>query len=94
MNPLDVWRKTVSGKGYREYKSPEVGLPFSCSTNCEEAGMSSVNGEKEKRERGSQKDGNGLHDMGPSRTLILMLNEMGNHWSLFNRQMIQSDLHF
>lgn len=54
-------------------------MPFSFSTNREEAKVPRVNEEKEKRERGSQRDSNGLHTMGPSRTLTLMLNEMGNH---------------
>ena len=36
----------VSGKGYRECKSPEVGWPFSYSTNSEEARVPRVNEEK------------------------------------------------
>lgn len=70
-----------------------MGWPFSCSTNREEARVPRVNEEKEKKNERSQRDSKGLHTRRSSRTLTSMLNEMGNHWVLFNRQMTQSDLH-
>lgn len=47
--------KTISGKGYRECKSPEVGLPFSCSRNSKEARALTLNEQKEKREIKSER---------------------------------------